>query len=288
MSEDVDLTHDIRALVAELVPDRPDALSPNRSQERKWTKAVREALREWTHDVAQPALASALQTVEPDGKVEASDTDVFIHYVPLNEGTSYGRPEVKLEFTAGRGGSRMRRCRLAAMRRTMCRPSSSRRRHHAFCRRSGRSGRRRRPCRCSAHGGGRVLTGNCDVPRLLGEAAFSDAARTGMASGDHFGFATSVSGDGPSAGWRSAAQRQSTCAATVPVKSDAARKQPAVVEPSPDTTLSVDGNLRTSVVPRPPRLPARPKLPRRARVRATVEIEAEFPESGIGRRSPGC
>ena len=97
-SEDVDLTHDIRALVPELVRNRRDALPPNRSQERKWTRAVREALRKWAHDVAQPAVASALRVVEPDGEVEVKEADVFIRYVPLNEGASYGRPEVKLEF----------------------------------------------------------------------------------------------------------------------------------------------------------------------------------------------
>ena len=43
-SEDVDLTYDIRELAPELVRDHGDALPPNRSQERKWTKVVREAL----------------------------------------------------------------------------------------------------------------------------------------------------------------------------------------------------------------------------------------------------
>ena len=59
---------------------------------------LREALGTWTHDVAKPALARALRVVEPDGEVEIKDGDVFIRYVALNEGTSYGRPEVKLEF----------------------------------------------------------------------------------------------------------------------------------------------------------------------------------------------
>ena len=97
-SEDVDLTYDIRALAPELVRDRPDALPPNRSQERKWTRTVREALNAWTHDVAQPALEGALRAVEPDGRVKVKDSDVFIRYVALDEGTSYRRPEVKLEF----------------------------------------------------------------------------------------------------------------------------------------------------------------------------------------------
>ncbi len=97
-SEDVDLTYDIRELVPDLVRDCPDALPPNRSQERKWTKAVREALGAWTHDVAKPALARALRVVEPDGEVVIEDGNVLVRYVALNEGTSYGRAEVKLEF----------------------------------------------------------------------------------------------------------------------------------------------------------------------------------------------
>ena len=97
-SEDVDLTYDIRALVPELVRDHSKALPPSRSQEQKWTKAVREALGTWTHDVAMPVLLRALRDIEPDGDVEVKGCDVFIRYVALNEGTGYGRPEVKLEF----------------------------------------------------------------------------------------------------------------------------------------------------------------------------------------------
>ncbi|MCY3927137.1 MAG: nucleotidyl transferase AbiEii/AbiGii toxin family protein [Acidobacteria bacterium] len=97
-SEDVDLSYDIRALAPELVRDRPDALPPNRSQEKRWTKAVRRALSAWLHEVAAPALARALQVVEPGGKVGVEGGDVVIRYAALQEGTGYGRPEVKLEF----------------------------------------------------------------------------------------------------------------------------------------------------------------------------------------------
>ena len=97
-SEDVDLTHDIRRLAPQLLRDYPDALPPTRSQEQKWTKTVREALGRWTHGVAQPMLEQALRAVEPDGNVTVKDGDVFVHYVALNRGTSYRRPEVKLEF----------------------------------------------------------------------------------------------------------------------------------------------------------------------------------------------
>lgn len=97
-SEDVDLTYDIRALAPELVRDRPDALPPNRSQEKRWTKAVKLALSSWIRDAAAPALAQALQVVEPDGEITIKDDEVVIRYAALREGTGYGRPEVKLEF----------------------------------------------------------------------------------------------------------------------------------------------------------------------------------------------
>ena len=97
-SEDVDLTYDIRALAPELVCDRPDALPPNRSQEKRWTKAVNRALRTWVRDAATPALAQALQTVEPDGEIVIEDGDLLVRYVALSVGTDYARPEVKLEF----------------------------------------------------------------------------------------------------------------------------------------------------------------------------------------------
>lgn len=97
-SEDVDLTHDIRALAPELVRDRPDALPPNRSQEKRWAKAVDRALSAWIRDAAAPALARALRAVEPGGEVAVKDGDVVIRYAPLQQGTRYGRPEVKLEF----------------------------------------------------------------------------------------------------------------------------------------------------------------------------------------------
>ncbi len=97
-SEDVDLSYDIRTLAPELVRDHPDALPPNRSQEKRWTKAVGRALSTWLHEVAAPALARSLQVVEPDGEVAVEGGDVIIRYAALQEGTGYGRPEVKLEF----------------------------------------------------------------------------------------------------------------------------------------------------------------------------------------------
>ena len=56
-SEDVDITYDIRAFAPELIIDAGDeALPPTRSQERRWTRAIRARLNEWVHDEAAPSV----------------------------------------------------------------------------------------------------------------------------------------------------------------------------------------------------------------------------------------
>ena len=99
-SEDVDLTYDIRALAPDLVGDSPNALPVSRSQEQRWTKAIRGRLAAWTRDTAAPFLAAALHTAETEGAVRVEEDEIFIRYTPVTEGTSYVRPEVKLEFGA--------------------------------------------------------------------------------------------------------------------------------------------------------------------------------------------
>lgn len=99
-SEDVDLTYDIRTLVPDLVGDSLHPLPANRSQEKRWTREIRERLAAWTRDAAAPFLAEALRAVEARGEVRIGDADLLVCYAPLNEGARYVRPEVKLEFGA--------------------------------------------------------------------------------------------------------------------------------------------------------------------------------------------
>ena len=99
-SEDVDLTYDIRALAPDLVGDSPDALPTSRSQEQRWTREVRRRLASWMRDEAVPFLEKELHATEADGGIRVGDGELFIRYAPLNEGTGYVRPEVKLEFGA--------------------------------------------------------------------------------------------------------------------------------------------------------------------------------------------
>ena len=158
-----------------------------------------------------------------------------------------------------------------------------------------------------------ALTAYCYLPRLLDEAVFVEAVRDGVASGDYFGFATSVSDEGRYEGLViGGAATIHLDAASVFVKPEVARRQQAAEVPQPDSPPGVadekgtyDTGKREETQP-----PVPPKLPRRffgtvainpdragrdmgdvaeevlqnlttlpgARVRVTVEIEAEFPE----------
>ncbi|MCY3810230.1 MAG: hypothetical protein OXH15_00340 [Gammaproteobacteria bacterium] len=158
-----------------------------------------------------------------------------------------------------------------------------------------------------------ALTAYCYLPRLLDEAVFVEAVRAGVASGDYIGFATSVSDDGRYEGLViGEVATVHLDAASVLVKPDVARKQLAAEVPEPDSPPGVedergryDAGKRKETQP-----PVSPKLPRRffgtiavnpdrpgrdmgdvaeevlqnlttlpgAKVRVTVEIEAEFPE----------
>ena len=52
-SEDVDITYDIRAFAPELAADAgEEALPPTRSQEKRWSRAIREQLSAWVEEQA--------------------------------------------------------------------------------------------------------------------------------------------------------------------------------------------------------------------------------------------
>lgn len=99
-SEDVDLTYDIRALAPEFAGEGLDPLPPNSSQEKKWTREVRQRLPAWIAASVVPILQAAASR---DGLAVAlrHDADkVFIDYTPLATGTGYVSPSVLLEFGA--------------------------------------------------------------------------------------------------------------------------------------------------------------------------------------------
>ncbi len=103
-SEDVDLTYDIKAIAPELLTS-PDWLPKTRSQADKWSKEIREhRLPEWVQHKAFPEVESALKSRGLPAHARADKDMVYIEYDPLDSGSSYVSPAVKLEFGARSDG----------------------------------------------------------------------------------------------------------------------------------------------------------------------------------------
>lgn len=100
-SEDIDITYDIRAFAPDLIADAGDeALPPTRSQERRWTRAIRTRLDKWVRDEAAPSVETKLRChgFEPQVRTEAER--LCIVYAPLFADYAFVRPEVTVEFGA--------------------------------------------------------------------------------------------------------------------------------------------------------------------------------------------
>jgi hypothetical protein len=99
-SEDLDLTYDIRKLIADLTGGE-EFLPANRSQASKWTKAVRDRLPGWIGSQVQPVLQQALELAKLDAKLEMAGDEqdkLLLTYQAVKQGTGYVAPVVTLEF----------------------------------------------------------------------------------------------------------------------------------------------------------------------------------------------
>lgn len=99
-SEDLDLTYDIRRLIADLTGGE-EFLPTSRSQAGKWTRAVRDRLPEWIADTVQPVIQAALAQARLGAKLELSGADkdkLLLHYPAVKRGTGYGASVVTMEF----------------------------------------------------------------------------------------------------------------------------------------------------------------------------------------------
>lgn len=99
-SEDIDLTYDIRKLVPDLVDGAEDALPASRSEEKRWSKAVRARLPEWVAQKALPLVETRLLADALPAKARAEGDKIFIEYEALATGSGYVLPRVMLEFGA--------------------------------------------------------------------------------------------------------------------------------------------------------------------------------------------
>ena len=98
-SEDLDLTYDIRKLIADLTGE--EFLPASRSQAGRWTKAVRDRLPEWIAGEVEPILQKALEIEKLGAKLEITGAErdkLLLHYPAVKQGTGYVAPVGTLEF----------------------------------------------------------------------------------------------------------------------------------------------------------------------------------------------
>ncbi len=99
-SEDVDLTHDIRAIAPDLVDGNGEALPKTRSEEKRWSSEVRKRLVEWVAGAAQPVISDALAAQALVATIRVEGEKLFIDYEATAAGSGYVAPSVMLEFGA--------------------------------------------------------------------------------------------------------------------------------------------------------------------------------------------
>ena len=100
-SEDVDITYDIRAFAPDLVSGAGDeALPPTRSQEKRWTRAIRARLAQWVRDEACPIVEEGLSDAGFVAMCGVEAERLYVAYEPLLETSGFVAPEVIVEFGA--------------------------------------------------------------------------------------------------------------------------------------------------------------------------------------------
>ncbi len=99
-SEDVDLTYDIRAFAPDLVDGSGEWLPKTRSEEKRWSSAVRERLPTWVERTVRPVIADALAAEALVATIRVDGEKLFIDYEPTATGSGYVAPSVMLEFGA--------------------------------------------------------------------------------------------------------------------------------------------------------------------------------------------
>ena len=100
-SEDIDITYDIRSIAPDLVAGGDDeALPPTRSQERRWTRAIRPRLAEWVSEVARPLVSGELERTGFPARIRAEAERLYVAYEPLFVPLGPMRPDVQVDFGA--------------------------------------------------------------------------------------------------------------------------------------------------------------------------------------------
>ncbi|MDE0419031.1 MAG: nucleotidyl transferase AbiEii/AbiGii toxin family protein [bacterium] len=100
-SEDIDITYDIRAFAPDLVSGSGDEAIPStRSQEKRWTRAIRARLVEWVRNQAHETVEERLSRDGFAAQIRAEGDRLYIGYESLFAEAGFIRPEVMVEFGA--------------------------------------------------------------------------------------------------------------------------------------------------------------------------------------------
>ncbi len=102
-SEDVDLTYDIREIAGDLTGHKPHPLPASGSQEKKWTKTIKERLTEWVAGDALGTIKRAIHVAQVSAQARIKPNDshaIVIEYESVSTASDYVKPVVLLEFGA--------------------------------------------------------------------------------------------------------------------------------------------------------------------------------------------
>ena len=100
-SEDIDIAYDIRAFAPDLVGAvGEEALLPTRSQEKRWTKAIRNRLAAWVRDQALPTVERGLAGDGFAARLRAEGERLYVDYDPMFDDYGVVLPTVIAEFGA--------------------------------------------------------------------------------------------------------------------------------------------------------------------------------------------
>jgi len=100
-SEDIDITYDIRAFAPDLAGGSgAEALPTTRSQEQRWTKAIRNRLAAWVREQALPTVEAGLARDGHTARVRAEGERLHVGYDPSFDDYGFVRPEVLVDFGA--------------------------------------------------------------------------------------------------------------------------------------------------------------------------------------------
>lgn len=101
-SEDVDLTYDIRELVADLLL-QGNPIPASSSQEKKISSAVRHRLPTWIESTVRPVIEAAMAKADLEATLTLAGKEsdkLVLAYPAVKTGTGYSSPTIQLEFGA--------------------------------------------------------------------------------------------------------------------------------------------------------------------------------------------